>query len=145
MFDFLMPDLGEGIAEGEILKWYVKEGGPVVEDEPLVDVETDKAAVTIPSPRGGVIVSLKGNVGDIINVGDVFVVIDDGSGAQAAPTAKTEAPTASMPAVMPAATPAVTPAVTPANAQAITPAATPAPEATQTPAPVAARDNSRPV
>jgi pyruvate dehydrogenase E2 component (dihydrolipoamide acetyltransferase) len=145
LFDFLMPDLGEGIAEGEILKWYVKEGGPVVEDEPLVDVETDKAAVTIPSPRGGVIVSLKGNVGDIINVGDVFVVIDDGSGAQAAPTAKTEAPTASMPAVMPAATPAVTPAVTPANAQAITPAATPAPEATQTPAPVAARDNSRPV
>ncbi len=79
MFEFKLPDLGEGIAEGEILKWYVEEGGPIVEDEPLVDVETDKAAVTIPSPRGGTIKALKGKVGDIVNVGDVVVVIDDGS------------------------------------------------------------------
>ena len=50
MFEFKLPDLGEGIAEGEILKWHVTEGGDVVEDAPLVDVETDKAAVTIPSP-----------------------------------------------------------------------------------------------
>lgn len=83
MFEFKLPDLGEGIAEGEILKWHVERGGPVVEDEPLLDVETDKAAVTIPSPRGGTIASLKGKVGDIINVGDVVVVIDDGSGAAA--------------------------------------------------------------
>ena len=55
MFEFILPDLGEGIAEGEILKWYVEEGGPIKEDEPLVDVETDKAAVTIPSPKGGTI------------------------------------------------------------------------------------------
>ena len=53
---------------------------PIVEDEPLVDVETDKAAVTIPSPRGGTIAALKGKVGDIVNVGDVVVVIDDGTG-----------------------------------------------------------------
>ena len=79
MFEFKLPDLGEGIAEGEILKWHVEPGGPVVEDEPLLDVETDKAAVTIPSPRGGRIASLKGKVGDIINVGDIVVVIDDGS------------------------------------------------------------------
>ena len=84
MFEFILPDLGEGIAEGEILKWYVEEGGPIVEDEPLVDVETDKAAVTIPSPRGGTIAALKGKVGDIVNVGDVVVVIDDGSGEAAA-------------------------------------------------------------
>ena len=80
MFEFILPDLGEGIAEGEILKWYVKEGGEIGEDEPLMDVETDKAAVTIPSPRGGRIAAYKGKVGDIVNVGDVVVVIDDGAG-----------------------------------------------------------------
>ncbi len=84
MFEFILPDLGEGIAEGEILKWYVEEGGQIVEDEPLVDVETDKAAVTIPSPVGGKVVALKGKVGDIVNVGDVVIVIDDGSGEAAA-------------------------------------------------------------
>ena len=84
MFEFKLPDLGEGIAEGEILKWHVAEDGHVDEDAPLVDVETDKAAVTIPSPRGGTIKALKGGVGDIINVGDVVVVIDDGSGESAA-------------------------------------------------------------
>ncbi len=84
MFEFILPDLGEGIAEGEILKWYVEEGGEIVEDEPLMDVETDKAAVTIPSPRGGKIAAIKGKVGDIVNVGDVVVVIDDGSGEAAA-------------------------------------------------------------
>ena len=81
MFEFILPDLGEGIAEGEILKWYVEEGGEITEDEPLMDVETDKAAVTIPSPKGGKISALKGKVGDIGNVGDVVVVIDDGTGA----------------------------------------------------------------
>ncbi|MCP4573539.1 MAG: 2-oxo acid dehydrogenase subunit E2 [bacterium] len=84
MFEFILPDLGEGIAEGEILKWYVDEGGDVIEDAPLMDVETDKAAVTIPSPRGGHVHALKGKVGDIVNVGDVVVVIDDGSGEAAA-------------------------------------------------------------
>jgi len=80
VFEFILPDLGEGIAEGEILKWYVETGGEIVEDAPLMDVETDKAAVTIPSPRGGRVHALKGKVGDIVNVGDVVVVIDDGSG-----------------------------------------------------------------
>ncbi len=90
MFEFILPDLGEGIAEGEILKWYVEEGGQIVEDEPLVDVETDKAAVTIPSPVGGKVVALKGKVGDIVNVGDVVIVIDDGS-AEAAVAEETAA------------------------------------------------------
>lgn len=92
MFEFKLPDLGEGIAEGEILKWHVTEGGDVVEDAPLVDVETDKAAVTIPSPRGGKVASLRGKVGDMVNVGDVVVVIDDGAGAKAAAPAPAPAP-----------------------------------------------------
>jgi len=84
LFEFKLPDLGEGIAEGEILKWYVEEGGEIGEDEPLMDVETDKAAVTIPSPKGGKIAAHKGKVGDIVNVGDVVVLIDDGTGEAAA-------------------------------------------------------------
>ena len=84
MFEFKLPDLGEGIHEGEILKWHVATGEEVEEDEPLVDVETDKAAVTIPSPRGGRVVSLTGDVGDIVTVGQVITVIDDGTGAAAA-------------------------------------------------------------
>ncbi len=83
MFEFKLPDLGEGIHEGEILKWHVAVGGTVKEDEPLVDVETDKAAVTIPSPRAGKIVSLTGAVGDTVTVGQVITVIDDGSGVAA--------------------------------------------------------------
>jgi pyruvate dehydrogenase E2 component (dihydrolipoamide acetyltransferase) len=105
LFEFKLPDLGEGIAEGEILKWYVAEGGRIVEDEPLVDVETDKAAVTIPSPRGGTIKALKGKVGDIVNVGDVVVVIDDGGPAAAVEDAVADRtfaePDAASPATLP--------------------------------------------
>jgi len=93
VFEFILPDLGEGIAEGEILKWYVEEGGQIIEDEPLMDVETDKAAVTIPSPVGGKVIALRGKVGDIINVGDVAIVIDDGSGESAAAEDKAAATT----------------------------------------------------
>ncbi len=83
MFEFKLPDLGEGIHEGEILKWYVEPGETIAEDDPLVEIETDKAAVTIPSPRSGKIVSLSGDVGDTVNVGDVIVVIDERGEAEA--------------------------------------------------------------
>ena len=53
MYNFELPDLGEGIHEAEILRWYVAVGERIEEDAPLVDVETDKAAVTLPSPRAG--------------------------------------------------------------------------------------------
>jgi len=114
LFEFKLPDLGEGIAEGEILKWYVTEGGQIVEDDPLVDVETDKAAVTIPSPRGGTIHALKGKVGDIVNVGDVVVVINDGSAATASEDAVADKTFAEPDAPAPAAVPeAVAPAAIP--------------------------------
>jgi pyruvate dehydrogenase E2 component (dihydrolipoamide acetyltransferase) len=128
LFEFKLPDLGEGIAEGEILKWHVTEGGDVVEDAPLVDVETDKAAVTIPSPRGGRVAELRGKVGDTVNVGAVVVVIDDGAGAKAAaPAAKGKATPAPAPA------PAVAPAQVPASA----PAAAAAPAGPKRPVPAA--------
>ena len=78
MFEFKLPDLGEGIREGEILKWHVKVGDSIEENEPLVDVETDKAAVNITSPRSGTIKALNADVGNIVNVGDVIAVIDTG-------------------------------------------------------------------
>jgi len=75
MFEFRLPDLGEGIHEGEILKWHVNTGETIKEDDPLVEMETDKAAVVIPSPKGGKIVSVAGKVGDTVVVGDVIAVI----------------------------------------------------------------------
>ena len=81
MYEFKLPDLGEGIHEGEVLQWHVQANGEIKEDDPLVDIETDKAAVTIPSPKGGTVVSLTGGVGDTVNVGQVIAVIDDGTGA----------------------------------------------------------------
>jgi pyruvate dehydrogenase E2 component (dihydrolipoamide acetyltransferase) len=77
VFEFRLPDLGEGIHEGEIIKWHVKVGELIKADDPLVDVETDKAAVTIPSPVGGRIVRLGGEVGDTVIVGEVVAVIDE--------------------------------------------------------------------
>jgi pyruvate dehydrogenase E2 component (dihydrolipoamide acetyltransferase) len=77
VFEFRLPDLGEGIHEGEIIKWHVRVGDLVKADDPLVDVETDKAAVTIPSPVGGRVVRLGGKVGDTVTVGAVIAVIDE--------------------------------------------------------------------
>ena len=97
MYEFKLPDLGEGIHEGEILKWHVAPGETAKEDEPLVDVETDKAALTIPSPRSGELVSRTGNPGDTVLVGDVIAVIQDGTGPadtpkEAEPSAAPEEP-----------------------------------------------------
>ena len=92
MYEFKLPDLGEGIHEAEILKWHVQEGQDVREDEPLVDVETDKASVTIPSPKGGKVVKLAGKVGDTLMVGQVLAVIDDGSRDEREAPATAQAP-----------------------------------------------------
>jgi len=85
MYEFKLPDLGEGIHEGEILKWHVQEGDTIKEDQTLVEIETDKAAVEIPSPASGVVVKLNGKVGDIVNVGEVIAVIDAAGAVKAEP------------------------------------------------------------
>ncbi len=90
MYEFKLPDLGEGIHEGEILKWFVKVGDVIEEDAPLVEVETDKAAVTIPSPKGGKVLSLAAPEGSIVTVGQVLVSLDDGSGETPAPAQEAE-------------------------------------------------------
>jgi pyruvate dehydrogenase E2 component (dihydrolipoamide acetyltransferase) len=75
--EFCFPDVGEGIAEGEIVRWLVKEGEAVRSDQPLVEVETDKAVVEIPAPRAGTVLRLAVGEGEKIRVGDVLVVLGD--------------------------------------------------------------------
>ena len=74
-FDFYMPDIGEGVVEGEIVAWKVKEGDLVKLDQPLVEVMTDKATVELPSPRAGKIIKINFKDGDICPVGKVLVQI----------------------------------------------------------------------
>jgi pyruvate dehydrogenase E2 component (dihydrolipoamide acetyltransferase) len=76
--EFRLPDIGEGIAEAEIVRWLVQEGALVKEDQNLVEIETDKAIVTLPSPYEGTVTTLHGKEGDIIKVGQVLVSFGDG-------------------------------------------------------------------
>lgn len=85
-YEFKLPDIGEGVTEGEIVQWHVKSGDQVSEDQPLVEVMTDKATVTITSPRKGLIVETRGNKGEVVAVHSVLVVYDLAGGA-AAPSA----------------------------------------------------------
>lgn len=78
MRQFLLPDLGEGLEEAEIVAWHVTEGDHVVADQPLVSVETDKAVVEVPSPRSGRIAHLFGAKGDLVKVGAPLVAFAEG-------------------------------------------------------------------
>jgi pyruvate dehydrogenase E2 component (dihydrolipoamide acetyltransferase) len=88
--EFKLPDIGEGLAEGEIVKWLVAVGDTVEEDQPLVEVMTDKATVEIPSPRAGTVVRITAAEGDIVEIGTTILVFGDGDGA--GERASTEAP-----------------------------------------------------
>lgn len=77
-WEFKLPDIGEGVTEGEIVAWHIKAGDDVKEDAPMVDVMTDKATVTITSPRAGRIVETRGSVGTVVPVHEVLVVFDVG-------------------------------------------------------------------
>lgn len=109
--EFALPDVGEGIDAGEIIDWHVGVGDHVAEDQPLVDVQTDKAIVTIPCPVTGVVLERHGEPGDTIAVGTTLAVFEpaaDGSGpsVQASPPAVGNEATRDSPA-RPLASPAV--------------------------------------
>ena len=72
-FEFRLPDIGEGVAEGEIVKWYVAEGDRVERDQPMVEVLTDKANVEIPAPRAGTILKIHAREGQVVPVESVLV------------------------------------------------------------------------
>jgi pyruvate dehydrogenase E2 component (dihydrolipoamide acetyltransferase) len=83
-YQFLLPDIGEGVVEAEVLKWFVKPGDAVVEDQPLAEVMTDKATVTIPSPKRGIVTRLLWKEGDIARVHQPLVEIELAEGASTA-------------------------------------------------------------
>jgi pyruvate dehydrogenase E2 component (dihydrolipoamide acetyltransferase) len=87
--DFMLPDVGEGLEEGEIVSWLVGPGDTVARDQPLVEVQTDKALVELPSPVAGQVVSLAFAAGDIVKVGQTLIVLEDGHGGDTAPAPAT--------------------------------------------------------
>jgi pyruvate dehydrogenase E2 component (dihydrolipoamide acetyltransferase) len=95
--EWKFPDVGEGLHEAQIVKWHVHEGDQIERDAPLVDVETDKSVVTIPSPVSGSVEKVRFHEGDMVTVGEVVVSFgvegDASTGAAAAPA--TQAPSAS--------------------------------------------------
>ena len=80
MYEFKLPDVGEGIHEAEILKWLVKVGERVAQDQPMLEIQTDKAVVEIPAPVTGFIAEIRAEMGAITHVGDVLVVIETSKG-----------------------------------------------------------------
>src|SRR2546425_4583151 len=95
--EFKLPDIGEGVHEGEVVKWFVKEGDPVKENDPIVEVMTDKVTVQIPSPVTGKILQLRAKEGEVVKVGSTLVVF--GEAGEAVPTPPEAArPTAPPPA-----------------------------------------------
>jgi pyruvate dehydrogenase E2 component (dihydrolipoamide acetyltransferase) len=90
-YEFKLPDLGEGLTEGEIARWLVSEGQEIAEDDPLVEVQTDKTTVEIPSPAAGTVTRILVEEGKVVPVGTVLVVIGgepDGDQPRAEPVAQ---------------------------------------------------------
>ncbi len=106
VYEFRLPDIGEGVAQGEIVAWHVKVGDVIREDQPLVSVLTDKANVEIPSPRAGKVLSLHAKEGEIVKVGGLLVTLDAPAGPGGTPPAASSGP--APPPVAPS-TPAVVP------------------------------------
>jgi pyruvate dehydrogenase E2 component (dihydrolipoyllysine-residue acetyltransferase) len=93
-YEFKLPDLGEGLTEGEVARWLVSEGDEVAEDQPLVEIQTDKTTVEIPSPAAGKVAQILVEEGKVVPVGTILVVIgDDGL----APAAEKSAPRKEVP------------------------------------------------
>ena len=157
-FTFNLPDIGEGIAEAEIVAWHVKPGDRVEEDAQLADMMTDKATVEMESPVSGTVIEVAGEVGDTIAIGSMLVVIETegegaGEGAAAAPAAETTAsadgasPAAPAPAPAPL-TETVRDRIDAENSDAgdadAALAADPAPQTAPAPAPAPALETSSP-
>jgi len=110
--EFKLPDIGEGVAEGEIVKWLVKPGDALKEHQAVVEVMTDKATVEIPAPAAGVLKETRANPGDVVPVGSVIFVLE--TGAASAPAQKPHTPAAPAAAAPKAAAPVAPKAAAPA-------------------------------
>src|SRR5437763_5155168 len=92
-YEFKLPDIGEGVVEGEVVRWLVKEGDRLREDQPMVEVMTDKATVEIPAPRAGRVARILAAEGKTCAVGAVMVVIETEEAKAAAKGDKAAVPT----------------------------------------------------
>jgi 2-oxoisovalerate dehydrogenase E2 component (dihydrolipoyl transacylase) len=113
---FKLPDLGEGLVEAEVLQWYVKPGDSVTEDQPVVDMMTDKASVEVPAPVSGRVISISGEPGDMLAVGSELIVFETDADAAEEPAAEAPAPKAAAEPVAEASSPAPAMATAPAAA-----------------------------
>lgn len=101
-FDFVLPDLGEGITEGEIRKWLVKEGDAIEEHQSVLEVETDKAIVEVPSPKKGKVLKINKDIDDIAKVGEVLMTIaEEGETVEEKPKAAERPKSVSVVGVLP--------------------------------------------
>jgi pyruvate dehydrogenase E2 component (dihydrolipoamide acetyltransferase) len=116
-----LPELGEGVTEGELIKWLVKVGDTVKPDQPIAEVMTDKATVEVPSPVGGVVKELKFKAGEVIKVENVMITLDGAGSTATAPTKQSAAPAAA-PAPSKPAAPSPAPTMAAAGASAAGPA-----------------------
>ena len=91
-YELKLPDLGEGLTEGEIARWLVSEGQEVAEDDPLVEIQTDKTTVEIPSPAAGKVAQILVEEGKVVPVGTVLVVIGGDGAPPSAPATEQPAP-----------------------------------------------------
>ncbi|MER5651115.1 dihydrolipoamide acetyltransferase family protein [Streptosporangium sp. NPDC002524] len=85
MKEFKLPDVGEGLTEAEIVRWHVKTGDPVKVNQIIVEIETAKAVVELPSPFEGVVAALMADEGEVVDVGRPIIAVDDGTGGPPAP------------------------------------------------------------
>jgi 2-oxoisovalerate dehydrogenase E2 component (dihydrolipoyl transacylase) len=136
LYLFRLPDVGEGVAEAEIVAWLVKVGDVVEEDQNVAEVMTDKATVEISSPVSGVVTAIHGEVGGMLPVGAVLIEFEseEGTDAPAARPAETPRPAASTPAVAPVASAQAEPVTERAAAQSPTPRVAKAASAPERPA-----------
>ncbi|MDO8340074.1 MAG: dihydrolipoamide acetyltransferase family protein [Candidatus Burarchaeum sp.] len=95
-FQFKLPDVGEGIHEGKLVKWLLDEGAEVKADQPVVEVETDKAVVEIPSPKAGTLIKQHSKVGDVVKVGEVLFELGEKGEQSNYVATKTELPAATV-------------------------------------------------
>ena len=97
VYEFRLPDIGEGVAEGEVVKWLVKEGADVKENDPLVEIMTDKVNVEIPSPKKGTVLKLMAKEGEVVKVGQVLLAIGEKGEQTTTTTATPSTPETSTP------------------------------------------------
>src|SRR5437016_8522036 len=110
-YEFRLPDIGEGVVEGEVVRWLVKEGDPLREDQPMVEIMTDKATVEIPAPRAGRVGKRMYAEGQLCPVGKVLITIElEGTAASGSPSAASAAASVNSTPAAPATATASSPA-----------------------------------